>query len=207
MMGPPRCRICRLAHLLEEHRPTPTSIGSPPAWSEARSGSAPFTTIAPTPAGDCINSADHFHAGYRPGGQAPAVRPADTVLLIVVARPRSKYTTGRAGLITRTRAQWFTGSGRCDPGPGAGATLWRWLAGGGVSADGRRGQDDRCGSAHHGGGEHHDRVLERLQGVPLRRDDQQVAFVTLPAGAAGAQQHVSTEHDDRRLAWAVVLGQ
>ena len=75
-------------------------MGSPPAWSEARGGSAPFTTIAPTPAGDSINSADRFHAGNRPGGQAPAVRPAETVLLIVVARPRSKYTTGPADLIT-----------------------------------------------------------------------------------------------------------
>jgi hypothetical protein len=63
------------------------------------------------------------------------------------------------------------------------------------------------GSARHGCREHDNRVLERLHGVTLRRDDQQVTLATLPAGAARAQQDVPAENDDRRLAGAVVLRQ
>src|SRR5674476_240596 len=86
------------------------------------------------------------------------------------------------------------------------ATFRRYAAAGRASEDGQPGRD-RCGSACLGCGEHDNRVLERLQGVPLRRNDQQVAFATLPAGAARAQPDVPAEHDDRRLAGTVVLRQ
>jgi len=64
---------------------------------------------------------------------------------------------------------------------------WLLLAAGKATADGPHSQEDRSVSVRYRGGEHHNRVLERLQGVPLRRDDQQVTFMTLPAGAARAQ--------------------
>jgi len=54
---------------------------------------------------------------------------------------------------------------------------------------------ERNRSAHLGGGEHDNRVHERLQGVPLRWDDQQVALATVPSGAVRAQQHAPAEHD------------
>lgn len=47
--------------------------------------------------------------------------------------------------------------------------------------------------------------MTRLQGVPLRWDDQQGALANLPSGAVRAQQHAPADHDDGRLAGAVML--